>query len=68
MAGNIRVLDCRIDELEAHLNAIKEDYEPVVWNFYHRGAERRVTVVMGKLAVQAVAFPPNFDPRKIRQN
>ncbi len=68
MADNIHVLDCRIDELAANLNALAEDFAPVVWDFYYRREERRVTVVMGKLQVPTVQVPPNFDPRKIRQN
>ncbi len=66
MVDNLRVLDCRVDELAANLNAVAENFAPMIWNFYDRGAERRVTVVMGRVQVQAVAFPTNFDPRKIR--
>jgi len=66
MADNFKVLDVRVDELAANLNAVAEHFGPMVWNFYDRGAERRVTVVMGRVQVQAVAFPTNFDPRKIR--
>lgn len=68
MADNIHVLDCRVDELQANLNSLIADWLGQVWNFYDRGEERRVTVVMGRIRPQSVEFPPNFDPRKIRQN
>jgi hypothetical protein len=66
MADNVRVLDCRVDELAANLNAITEHFGPVVWNFYDRGAERRVTVVMGKIQPQVMATPTGLftDPRR----
>lgn len=68
MADNIRVLDCRVDELAANLNSIAENFGPVVWNFYDRGAERRVTVVMGKIQPQVQMVPLGPDIIKMRRN
>lgn len=68
MADNIRVLDCRVDELQANLNSAAGEWLGQVWNFYDRGEERRVTVVMGRMLPQPVQLPPGFDPRKMRSN
>lgn len=36
MADNIRVLDCRVDELAANLNSVAGEWSGQVWNFYDR--------------------------------
>ena len=67
MAYNFRVLDVWVDELEANLNAFEEPWLVLHWDFYWKGVERRVTVVMVKLSPQAVPLPPGFDPRILRR-
>ena len=67
MADNIRVLDCCVDELAANLNSAAGEWLGQVWNFYDRGAEWRVTVVMGRILPQPVQLPPGFDVRGNRR-
>lgn len=68
MADNYRVLDCRVDELQANLNHWAGEFTGIVWNIYDRGEERRATVVMSRLAPMPVQLPPGFDPRGNRRN
>lgn len=39
MPDNIRVLDCRVDELQANLNALTEHYAFASWDWYDRTVE-----------------------------
>ena len=68
MADNFRVIDVWVDDLQANLNAIEEPRLILHWDFYWKGEERRVTVVMLKVSPQAVPLPPGFDPRILRRN
>ena len=68
MADKVRVIDCAVDELAANLNAVAEHFAGVVWNFYDRGAERRVTVVMGRIQVAPIQLPAGIDLRGNRRN
>ena len=68
MPDNIRVLDCRVDELQANLNMLTGDYVFASWNWYALGDERRVSVVMVRVVAAPVALVPGFDPRGSRRN
>lgn len=68
MADNFKVLDCRIDELQANLNAAAEQWSGLVWGFYDRGEERRISVVMVRTQGVPVQLPPGFDPRKLTRS
>jgi hypothetical protein len=68
VADNFRVLDVRVDELAANLNALdKEPYQIVSQDYYWKGEERRVTVLLVRPQMQ-VQIPPGFDPRKMNRN
>lgn len=68
MPDNIRVLDCRVDELQANLNALTEHYAFASWDWYTLGDERRVSVVMVRMVAAPVQLPSGFDPRGNRRN
>ena len=68
MADNIRVIDCRVDELAANMNELKDPYAAMTWDFYDRGEVRRVTVVLTRLQPAPVMLPTGFDPHKMRHN
>jgi hypothetical protein len=68
MADNFRVLDVRVDELAANLNALdKEPYQILSQDYYSKGEERRVTVLLVRAQLQ-VQVPPGFDPRRMSRN
>lgn len=65
MADNFRVLDVRVDELAANLNALSSDPWAIVsQDYYSNGDERRVTVLLVRPQMQ-VQLSPGFDPRKL---
>lgn len=68
MADNIRVIDCRVDELAANMNALRDHYMALVWNFYETDLGRRVTVVLSRMEAAPVPLPSGFDPRRILKN
>ena len=68
MADTWRVLDCRIDELQANMNLIdKEPWQMISQDYYHQDGVRRVTVLFRK-PVTEVQLPAGFDPRLLRRN
>lgn len=68
MADNFRVLDVAVGELAANLNALSSDPWAILsQDYYSKGDERRVTVLLVRPQMQ-VQLPPGFDPRRMSRN
>ncbi len=68
MADNWRVLDCRVDELQANMNLIdKEPWQILSQDYYHQDGVRRVTVLLRRPVMQ-VQVAPGFDPHRMPRN
>ena len=68
MSDNFRVLDVSVAELQANLNAQTEPWLILQWDFYSKGEERRVTMVMMRSQLPTVNLQQGFDPRILRRN
>ncbi len=68
MPDNWKVVDWAVDELQENLNAIRDAWLILHWDFYAAPGSRRVTVVMVKQPPPAVDLPPGFDPLRFRRN
>lgn len=68
MADNFMVLDVRVDELAANLNALADDPWGIVsQDYYSQDGVRRVTMLLVKARPQ-VATGMQIDPRLMRRN
>ncbi len=68
MKDSFKVLDVRVDELAANLNALSDDpWGLVSQDYYSTNEGRRVTVLLVKGRPQVVAGMP-IDPRLMRRN
>ncbi len=68
MTDNFKVLDVRVDELAANLNALLDDPWGIVsQDYYSQDGVRRVTVLLLKARPQVAAGMP-IDPRLLRRN
>ncbi len=68
MADKFKVLDVRVDELAANLNAFSDDPWGIVsQDYYSQDGVRRVTMLLVKARPQVAAGMP-IDPRLLRQN
>jgi hypothetical protein len=68
MADYFKVLDVRVDELQANLNADTQPWLIVHLHYYRKGEERRATLVMVKVPPPSIELPPGLDPRLLRRN
>lgn len=67
MADNFRVLDVRVDELAANLNALyDEPWVIVSQDYYFDDGLRMVTVLLMRMRPQVAVGTP-IDPRILRQ-
>ena len=68
MADNFKVLDVRVDELAANLNAMSDDPWVVIdKDYYSQDGIRRVTVLLARARTQVAQGIP-VDPRVLRRN
>jgi len=68
MADNFKVLDVRVDELAANLNALSDDPWGIVsQDYYFTNEVRRVTVLLVRGRPQVATGMP-IDPRLMRRN
>ena len=68
MADNFRVLDVRVEELAANLNALSDDpWQVVSQDYYGPDHARRVTVLLTRPQNQVAVGMP-IDPRLLRRN
>jgi hypothetical protein len=68
MGDNIRVIDCRVDELQANLNLLTDPWAFASFNWYERGEEQRVSVVLTRLHQAPIQLPSGLDLRGNRRN
>jgi len=68
MADNFKVLDVRVDELAANLNALSDDPWIITsQDYYSENGVRRVTILLMRPPRQMASGMP-IDPRLLRRN
>ncbi len=68
MVARFKVLDVRVDELAANLNALSDDPWGIIsQDYYSQDGVRRVSVLLVKAQPQVATGMP-IDPRLMRRN